>query len=418
MHSDERVRRWQASLALEPPVALEEEIEDLTIRETEDFGVTSGESVIIDYNNRVNLSQETQPVNLDFVTASPAYAWLVRKLINQSRLSTPVIDNIINIQASINRHFKPNKISRQTPRLLHVMVLHLEWNLLNFLQGYHFEGIGDYATILRTYITLTSDGNHVQALTALQYLQQTTPEFGENLLDLVINIANHGQASASFYGVTIEGGIVNSMVCFDIGGNVNAIVEICQQLVWMGSVFRPGLIRGIVYECLASMTDLGCHTTTFEHGILNTNTAKVSKSWSCTIKYELNEATTKTLPGNCWHNLFEYGVIARGFPITRREHTNQGLEMNLGAMLALCHAQHIVEHNGNIIIKGFSSMLSLSKRESGVSVWHFSSLAKGKYISYSEAAGCVDLLKVGAHEVLQDRHMVGWCSESTYGIGM
>ena len=399
-------------------MALDERPEDLTIQETEEFDVTSSESMIVDHSHTVKLGPETPPVDIRFVTASPAYAWLVRKLVNQSRLSTPVIDNIINIRAVITRHFKPNKMNRQTPRLLYAMVFHLEWDLLSFLRGYHFEGISDYTTILRTYVTLTSDGNHVQALTAPQYLQQTTPEFGEQLLDLIINIANHGQASASFYGANIEGAIVNSKVCFEVSGNVDAIAEIGQQLTWMGSIFRPALQRGTVYECLASMTDLGCHTTKPQGGFLNANLAKVSKSWSCTIRYELNEATTKTLPGNCWHNLFEYPLIAQGFPIARREDTIQGLEMSLGMMLALCSAQHVVEHDGKIIIKGFSSMLYLSKYEPGASIWHFSNHTNGQHISYSEATSGAELSEANIHQVIQDRHFVGWCLESTYGIGM
>ena len=79
------------------------------------------------------------------------------------------------------------------------------------------------------------------------------------------------------------------------------------------------------------------------------------------------------LDGQCWFNMVNNPVIASGYPIPKREDSSrqQGLEVSLGLMAALSHADWVTSYGTKLLLKGTISAL-VPIAEVGMSiVWHF-----------------------------------------------
>ena len=356
------------------------------------------------------ISDADPAVDLSFVTTSQAYTWLTLKLGSYLQLSSPNFSALTKIKQEILDCFlRPSRVNRKTPHLLYTMNFNLNWAVIEFLDSYHFGGMSGAERILGTFVTLTSDGNNIQALTAPQYLSQTWPLIGEEILSLIIKTIDGGHISSKIFGSEVVARLLSRRICLEVTGSIDSIVEVGQILGWIGAVFQASPVEGNVYQCTPSIT------------ISNGSQNRSSKDCSCTIEYALDVFPSGTASNDCWHSLFKYAVIAQMFPILHRPRSVRGLEMDLSMMLALCHAKHVGKFRNKITIKGFSSILSLSERQKGASVWHFSrsaSIGQNEYMSYSNAIGGREHRDLAVQEVLLDRHFVGWCSQFRYGAGM
>lgn len=80
-----------------------------------------------------------------------------------------------------------------------------------------------------------------------------------------------------------------------------------------------------------------------------------------------------SLDGQCWFNMVNNPVIASGYPIPNRKDASkqQGLELSLGLMAALSHADWVTNFGSKYLLKGTISAL-VPIAEAGMSiVWHF-----------------------------------------------
>lgn len=80
-----------------------------------------------------------------------------------------------------------------------------------------------------------------------------------------------------------------------------------------------------------------------------------------------------SLDGQCWFKMVNNPVIASGYPIPKREDTSKqrGLEVSLGLMAALSHADWATNFGSKLLLKGTISAL-VPIAEVGMSiVWHF-----------------------------------------------
>lgn len=80
-----------------------------------------------------------------------------------------------------------------------------------------------------------------------------------------------------------------------------------------------------------------------------------------------------SLDGQCWFNMVNNPVIASGYPIPKREDTSQqkGLEVSLGLVATLSHADWVTNFGSKLLLKGAISAL-VPIAEVGMSiVWHF-----------------------------------------------
>ena len=390
--SDERVRHWQAKQAKESP-----DEPELLLRDRS--------------SDQLEIPQKTLSydaaalLDLDFVTTSPSYIWLTRKLIDSLRLTYLGTTVVASIHSIIHNCFpQPQKIDRQTTVSSQKMAFNVEWPLEQFLQDYRFFGADDVASILQNFVTITSDGNHTQALPALQYCRLIWGQNGEQILSLIVDLIRDGKAEVVGTEFVSTAWMDDTVVYFIITGLPDTIAEIGEQVAWMGAVFRPSPIADVIHDCITSTRNV---------------TATGPLSYSCDITYSMVVSRSTPELGSCWRRLFRYTNIAHGFPIVKRADSIRGLEMSLGMMLALCHARHIGMINDKIIIKGFSTMLSLSERQPGSSVWHFFGDLDGPYVSSSCYVPTGEHYSSSVvHDVMHDRHFLGWCSDASYGAGM
>lgn len=115
--------------------------------------------------------------------------------------------------------------------------------------------------------------------------------------------------------------------------------------------------------------------------------------------------------------MFRNPLLVKGFPILRRPQPqlDTGLEMPLTMMSALANTRRIDEFNGEIFIKGFSTMLIPTDYSEGLIIWHWQYRTDGGHISYFDT--CVPHVSVKASEIEQSRNIVGWCSQADLFAG-
>jgi hypothetical protein len=136
------------------------------------------------------------------------------------------------------------------------------------------------------------------------------------------------------------------------------------------------------------------------------------------------EETHERITGQCWHNLFRNPVVVMGYPIPRRPKESQGLEIPLNHMAALIQQNRLSLFAENILIKGFSSLLVAMKVVENTVVWHHLFNEDSSHLPFTAA---VHKTKDSANMRNDDltvasltghRHIVGWCPEAKYHVGM
>lgn len=114
--------------------------------------------------------------------------------------------------------------------------------------------------------------------------------------------------------------------------------------------------------------------------------------------------------GRCWYGLFKNPVIVAGYPIAKRTAVHTGVEMTLDVMSILVGSDRLVPFDSTWYLKGFSSMLVLAERREDVLLWHHIRNRDGGHVSYFDHKGKAPM-NLRLSEVLDSRHVVGWCSE-------
>ena len=352
-------------------------------------------------------------MDIDFVLETSAYAWLTAKVRNSFYLTSSRTDTF----ALLDQRLSECSALRSDSGDLSVaedcsILLNLEWDVWSFLDGFHFGDLGDSAQILGDYLTLTNDHGCVQALTCQQYLQQTWGNHSDAILSFIadIVIAKHGLMTLS--DSKIEGWRMGLAMEIKATGSLPEIAEIFEQILWMGSSMRCGSVKNVLFRCFCMIGQAIRAPVTFPDG------HHIPEIYQINVTYSVAEDTDTTPNvGHCWQNLFQYPVIAMGFPIALRVTPIPGLEMNLGTMVSLSHSQHIGKFDDMIVIKGHSTMFTLSQRENGSCLWRVANNLDGSFTSYSDIIDAGEFPHLSLHEIKQDRHFVGWCSQSSYGAG-
>ncbi|PVH79239.1 hypothetical protein DL98DRAFT_655504 [Cadophora sp. DSE1049] len=140
---------------------------------------------------------------------------------------------------------------------------------------------------------------------------------------------------------------------FRIKGTGNYVVEVMQQLAWLATSFRESNLKTVAYSGF---------------------------SFQAIIRHQFQIDINPLEPlapedQCCWQPLFHNAVIAKGFPISKRD-GEQGLEIELDVMQALGGAMYPVRVDGRTILSGFHTLFIATqfikkdgKRNSAE--WHF-----------------------------------------------
>ena len=155
-----------------------------------------------------------------------------------------------------------------------------------------------------------------------------------------------------------------------VKGTRPAVVEIGQQLAWLGAALRSSRSP---YEISSSEPEIA---------ILERNSFLLTS-----VVMEIEHGKEKSLAnGTCWQPLFRNPVIVKGFPILARSHGEKGLEIPLNMMAGLGEAYRVTNFDDGLLIKGFSTLFYPTLRIDNSIQWHYL-LTKTAVESSSFAAG-------------------------------
>ncbi|OTA69144.1 hypothetical protein K449DRAFT_428563 [Hypoxylon sp. EC38] len=358
---------------------------------------------------------DDEPVSLqsleeyrNFITRDPGYSWLLNRLHIEMRLSRSSPDTLHAIRETILANMpQKNRVSRKASSQSVNATYIVDWDVIGFLQGQHYD-MPDAEAVANA-ITLTGAHSYTQALSCVGYMKQMWPSTGTHTLNLLQRMLksheNRWKLSMNKPSkMNLEAYIDGKSVVVKAAGIPEFVVEIGEQLAWLGAALR------------ASPFDVGVvHCTPYVDQ--PSSVYDELSGATCTIKYntEICEAEAQQ-NGQCWQNLFRNPVIARGYPILRRDKAETGLEMPLNMLTALARARYIDTFNSKVFIKGFSTMLVPTKQSDGLLTWH---LLYNKHpeerISYLDChLGHVDITVTAIEKY---RHILGWCSDAVSIIG-
>ena len=183
-----------------------------------------------------------------------------------------------------------------------------------------------------------------------------------------------------------------------ITGSKEYIVIMAQVLAWIGTAFQISDSGQVQYSepCITHLSP-----SHFSMEFLKTSLVDAERS--------------------CWLPLFYNPVIAKGFPIPRRNSHELGIEIPLEMMAALQGAEQAVEHGCGLLIKGFSSMLVPVNRQQDSIQWHLICNTDGRRIKYSDVRSmCPSRLLVdefGHDDLMKTRAFLAWWKTSESYIG-
>lgn len=199
-------------------------------------------------------------------------------------------------------------------------------------------------------------------------------------------------------------------------GTSSSIVEIGQQLAWLGAALRSSPFEAKVTLCspIIRISQLGSTSSPFKAQIEPSAMVNIC----CMIEYEINECSLSMngASGQCWHNMVRNPVMVSGYPILAKHERGLGLEMPLNMIAKLGGSERANEFDGKVFIKGFSSMLIATKLAKDLLTWHYFYDHDGERISYLDhALQSVD--NISMSQLHKYRHIVGWSSECMYYAG-
>ncbi|KAK4170730.1 hypothetical protein QBC36DRAFT_316440 [Triangularia setosa] len=357
----------------------------------------------------------------DTVSNDPGYDWLLSRLERELALSIPS-DMFQRRQRILSMIPYPRKMSRRVSSATCVVTFIAEWDPRAFLAEQEHVGERGLSVSFSRLITITTTGSSAdgQALSCLDYMEQTWPKTGGCTVQLITKLLTDTLGDPVTYipipGLSISGHFEGDKTIVEASGVPEFVVEIGEQLAWLGSAIRSAPISqtdGPVYLCVPYHDNTAQPAPRFPQ----------SQQVHCFIKYKF-ESDGGSLPGNlsgrCWYNMFNGAVIAKGFPIRRRQRsdTGIGLEMPLNMMAALTRTSYVNTFGSKtkVFIKGFSAMLIPTGKQDDILIWHLCQKRNpSERISYLDVS--VDHIDVRVLELEGYRHVVGWCSEVKSHIG-
>ena len=283
--------------------------------------------------------------------------------------------------------------------------LNLEWDALTFLED-QFCDPDIPNTALGPIVTISGSAQHAQATTCSEYIQQNWPAHGSRVLDALQNaLQSPSRTSESRLLVPssyaeLEFNVAQGKVRLNIKAKTSeVIVDIVQQLAWMGAALRTST-DGRVEYCEPKLTEV----------------PQAEEIEPVIINFTFHVKSIGENDQSCWFPLFKSLVIAHRFPTADRSYCDVGLEIPLDIMAALGGARHAVDFEGGLVLKGYSTLfVPIGRHEDSVQ-WHLICAKDEDRIAYREASAQYPnraLLEDLDHDELRTtRAFLGWCKEA------
>lgn len=240
MGTYEKFKNWWVgndnSLLVNPPnggggiidydAKLDQNAGDHNDRETRAFG----DVLDRDLNERLNSYH-------DYMSETWAYNWLLSRLRQELNLTPAEPDVVANIGDTIISYLPSHRVSRSTYPKTYTVNFEVDWDPQAFIreQGYEvepWEAIG-------MALTLTGSTKDAQALSCAEYLTQTWPSTGMQILQLLQDVIRSGTGIQDLLDNTsLTARMQGSKLVVRAPGTKYSIAEIGEQLGWLGAALR------------------------------------------------------------------------------------------------------------------------------------------------------------------------------------
>jgi len=138
----------------------------------------------------INTLKADTSVYRDFIVGTPAYSWLVATLQREASLKRATPDLMEDIRNNIFAALpSKRKVSRKAASPEYKATFCLEWEPLSFVKEQRYTESPEVA--LERAITLTGYVNDAQAVTTREYLSQTWPATGIQVMRLVTDVTGN-----------------------------------------------------------------------------------------------------------------------------------------------------------------------------------------------------------------------------------
>ncbi|CAH0036425.1 unnamed protein product [Clonostachys rhizophaga] len=346
----------------------------------------------------------------EFVLNSSACRWLLPRLQLEIACAQGQSQAMHNIKRTITSRLKEGlKISKRMCQPSRSVLFIMQWDLKGFLQEQEL-GICSHEAIANI-ITLTGADDLIQALTTKEYMKQTWPLTGLQVLGVVQDAYKTGlKSSVTLYDGTEINALFRQTLFEDqelvvsANGSSPSLAEVGEQLAWLAAALRSAPNRDW-------KQDVYC--TPFIY-----NEEMPSDSVICKIGFDFQNIDKRSYPanGHCWHKLFTSPIVVGGYPIPSRPEACKGVEIPLNIMALLAGTNQINIFNGKTVIKGFSTLIYPTKKTADTIYWHLTGTNNEDRISYlSETPGHVGFIE--KRELESRRCVLGWCSDAEFYAG-
>ncbi|KAL2824339.1 hypothetical protein BJY01DRAFT_256478 [Aspergillus pseudoustus] len=359
----------------------------------------------------------------NFILQSPAYKWLLGRLLKETHLDTAEASIMVAIRQRIIAALPVSRnISRKRSSEIHKVTFDIDWDPIRFITAQRYEG--DPAEAVERCITLTGSINHAQALTCGEYLRQTWPFSGHYMVEVLKEMVAGGPLHIVTRTLpdksSLMGVLTNSNSMFEAVGPIDYVAEIGEQIAWVGAALRASPDDSGVGYSEPYIENIRPHGQ-----IARSDDGGYSQKYMTWIDYRINyrispcrvpDNVSLNNNGACWHDLFRNPVLVPGFPIPYRTEKDSGLEIPFEIMIMLAQAQRATLYKGKLCLKAFAAILVPTKRADGFVLWHMILNRNGDRISYSDhrIPKLPGLYPDGLSlaDLHTARHILGWCAQA------
>ena len=199
---------------------------------------------------------------------------------------------------------------------------------------------------------------------------------------------------------------------FELYGPVESIVEVAEQLSWLGSALRTSDCTTGLTRCVPSITIVTPDQLKAE---------QIVQEWGPDADFHISFDLScieceNSRPGYCWSSMFRNTTIVHGYPILRRPLLGTGFEATIDILARLVRTKSLESFDDRMYLMGFSSLLVSAGLKDGLVHWHHTYKESGDKISYLDIDRS-STAQISWTEVEGGRHIVGWSSEVTCHAG-
>lgn len=263
----------------------------------------------------------------DSVLGSPAFNWLITTLLTEVSLTRQRADVMRSIRNQILSTLpSSHEVSRKKSSREYRATFEIDWDPLSFVKEQKYQESPDEA--IKRSITLTGSPEDAQALTTGQYLAQTWPTSGAEVMRIVAEVIRNPDHHASGTlpdGTELQTRIDGGKFTVYATGIADSLAEVAQQFAWLGSALRSSPFESGIAMCSPAIRNPSLKN------IAPQGKASDSEPYaeiSCIIEFDIQKPLNSAQggAGHCWHSMFRNPVMVKGYPIMAKHKTGLGLE--------------------------------------------------------------------------------------------